>query len=69
MRRFALALTVLIIIAPVLAACDSLDSIELFDSKKKLPGERKPVFPQGVPGVNSGIPPELMRGYREPETA
>jgi hypothetical protein len=52
---------------PVLSACDSLDSIELFDSKKKLTGERKPVFPEGVPGVSSGVPPELVRGYREPE--
>jgi hypothetical protein len=52
---------------PVLSACDSLDSIELFDSKKKLTGERKPVFPDGVPGVSSGVPPELVRGYREPE--
>ena len=52
---------------PILSACDSLDSIEMFDSKKKLAGERKPVFPEGVPGVSSGVPPELVRGYREPE--
>ena len=69
MRRFTLALVALTVIAPVLAACDSLDTIEIFDSKKKLPGERKPVFPEGVPGVAGGIPPELMKGYREPETA
>ena len=52
---------------PVLSACDSLDSFEIFDSKKKLTGDRKPVFPEGVPGVASGVPPELMKGYREPE--
>ncbi len=52
---------------PILSACDSLDSLEMFDSKKKLAGERKPVFPEGVPGVSSGVPPELVRGYREPE--
>jgi len=52
---------------PVLSACDSLDTFELFDSKKKLTGERKPVFPEGVPGVASGVPPELVRGYREIE--
>ena len=52
---------------PVLSACDSLDSFEIFDSKKKLTGERKPVFPDGVPGVASGVPPELVKGYREPE--
>jgi hypothetical protein len=52
---------------PVLSACDSLDSFEIFDSKKKLAGERKPVFPEGVPGVSSGVPPELVKGYHEPE--
>jgi hypothetical protein len=52
---------------PVLSACDSLDTFEIFDSKKKLTGDRKPVFPEGVPGVASGVPPELMKGYHEPE--
>jgi len=52
---------------PVLSACDSLDTFEIFDSKKKLAGERKSVFPEGVPGVASGVPPELMKGYHEPE--
>jgi hypothetical protein len=28
--------------------------------KKPLPGERRPVFPEGVPGVHQGIPPDLM---------
>lgn len=32
------------------------------DGKKKLPGERREVFPGGVPGVTQGIPPELVRG-------
>ena len=68
-RRPARLVLALVVIAagPVLSACDSLDSFELFDSKKKLAGERKPVFPEGVPGVASGVPPELMKGYREPE--
>jgi hypothetical protein len=52
---------------PVLSACDSLDSLELFDTKKKIAGERKEVFPEGVPGVTSGVPPELVKGYREQE--
>ena len=52
---------------PVLSACDSLDTFEIFDSKKKLAGERKPVFPEGVPGVASGVPPDLVKGYHEPE--
>ena len=52
---------------PVLSACDSLDALDIFDTKKKLGGERKEVFPDGIPGVTSGIPPELVKGYREPE--
>ncbi len=57
---------------PVLSACsssslDSLDPTEWFDTKKKLTGERRPVFPEGVPGVTSGVPPELVKGYHEPE--
>jgi hypothetical protein len=52
---------------PVLSACDSLDTFEIFDSKKKLAGERRAVFPEGVPGVASGVPPELVKGYREPD--
>jgi len=56
-----------VLAATGLSACESLDSFDLFDSKKKLPGDRKPVFPDGVPGVSSGVPPELVKGYREPE--
>ncbi len=47
-----------------LAGCESLEN--LFDTKKPLPGERKPVFSEGVPGVPQGVPPELVRGYRAP---
>jgi len=65
-RRLVLA-AIVAATGPVLSACDSLDSFEIFDSKKKLTGDRKPVFPEGVPGVASGVPPELMKGYREPE--
>jgi hypothetical protein len=59
--------TVLAAAGPVLSACESLDTFEIFDTKKKLSGERKPVFPDGIPGVSSGVPPELVKGYREPE--
>ena len=51
----------------MLSACEQIENFELFDTKKKLPGERKPVFPDGVPGVTSGVPPEMMKGYREVE--
>jgi hypothetical protein len=48
---------------------DSLDPSEWFGgdffglgAKKKLQGERKNVFPEGVPGVARGVPPELVKG-------
>jgi hypothetical protein len=34
-------------------------------SKKPLPGERRAVFPEGVPGVHQGVPPELLRGNQQ----
>jgi hypothetical protein len=45
-----------------LAGCESFDPTDIFDSeifntKKKLPGERQPVFPDGTPGVARGVPP------------
>jgi hypothetical protein len=35
--------------------------------KKPLPGDRRAVFPEGVPGVTQGVPPELMKGHQEVE--
>ncbi len=59
-----------------LAGCDSfdpLDKLSDFDimgvSKKPLPGERRPVFDQGVPGVPQGVPPEMVKGYQPPPEA
>jgi len=66
--RLTLA-AVVIAIGPLICACDSFDALELFDTKKKLAGDRKPVFPEGVPGATSGVPPELVKGYREPDQA
>jgi hypothetical protein len=50
----------------LVSGCDSLDTLTLFDSKTKLSGDRKPVFPEGVPGVTPGVPPEMVKGYHEP---
>jgi outer membrane biosynthesis protein TonB len=51
-----------------LAACESFDIGDLLpDTKKKLAGERKEVFPGGVPGVAQGIPQELIKGNTPPE--
>lgn len=55
-----------------LAGCESFDLVNLIpDTKKKLPGDRREVFPEGVPGVSKGVPPELVKGYQAPpeETA
>ena len=51
----------------VVAGCDTLENFQFWDTKKKLAGDRKPVFPEGVPGVTQGIPPELVKGYQEPQ--
>src|SRR4029077_20644976 len=39
-------------------------SSDVFDSKKKLKGERAPVFPAGVPGATTGVPQDLVKGYQ-----
>jgi len=54
-------------LALTLGACESFDLTNLIpDTKKKLPGERRDVFPEGVPGVSKGVPPELVKGYQAP---
>ena len=37
-----------------------------FGTKKPLPGERKELFPGGVPGVSRGVPPDLVKGNQQP---
>jgi len=69
--RSRLPLAVLLALTLPLAACESFDidkltDFEIFNSKKKLPGDRKPVFPEGVPGVSQGVPEELKKGYQVP---
>ena len=63
----------LVALAPVLAGCENfdMDSLDVFhlNDKKKLPGERKEVFPEGVPGVTQGIPPEYLKGNQQADTA
>ncbi len=39
---------------------------DTFDTKKKLKGDREPVFPGGVPGATTGVPPDLIKGYQAP---
>lgn len=55
--------------ALALGGCESLDFENMFNPKKPLPGERRDVFPQGVPGIQQGVPAELVRGYQPPVEA
>ena len=71
MNRFArvAAVASVLALAPMLAGCETFDptdifSSDMFDTKKKLPGERKAVFPEGTPGVSQGVPQELVKGYQ-----
>ncbi len=55
----------------VLAACTpggQFDPTEVIniDTKKKIPGDREPLFPNGVPGAETGVPPDLVKGYKPP---
>ena len=70
MRRIhrIVMLATLIAIAPAISGCADLDldKLDVFhlNDKKKLPGKRELLFPNGVPGVSQGIPPEYMKGYQ-----
>jgi hypothetical protein len=69
-NRFAMTIVALVVLAPVLAGCENfdMDNLDIFhlNEKKKLPGDRRPVFPEGVPGVSQGVPPDLVKGYQPP---
>ena len=41
-------------------------STDMFGTKKKIQGDRQPVFPNGVPGAETGVPPDLVKGYQPP---
>src|SRR5277367_5459646 len=65
-----IAAAVLIALSGALAGCggggisswDPSDMLDWLDTKKKLEGDRKPVFPEGVPGLEQGVPKELYKG-------
>jgi hypothetical protein len=65
-----IALAVAVALSGVVAGCstanfDPSDLLDFLDTKKKLPGERKPVFPEGVPGLEQGVPKDLYKGARQ----
>jgi hypothetical protein len=73
MRRLQrlIAASVLVALSSALAGCGSMgnfdpsDLLDFLDTKKKLPGDRKPVFPDGVPGLEQGVPKDLYKGARQ----
>jgi hypothetical protein len=67
-----IAAAVAIALSGALAGCssslsnwDPTDMLDFLDTKKKLPGERKPVFPGGVPGLEQGVPKDLYKGANQ----
>jgi hypothetical protein len=67
-----IAAAVLIAFTGLLGGCssggfDPGDLLDFLDTKKKLPGDRKPVFPEGVPGLEQGVPKELYKGTQQQE--
>jgi hypothetical protein len=72
MQRLVSA-AVLIALSSALTGCGSMtgwdpsDLLDFLDTKKKLPGNRKPVFPEGVPGLEQGVPKDLYKENVERE--
>ena len=69
-----IAAFVLIAFSGALAGCssgisswDPMDMLDWIDTKKKIPGDRKPVFPDGVPGLEQGVPKSLYKGASQQE--
>jgi len=65
--------SLLVLAAPALSGCANFDpdNLDIFglNEKKKIPGERKDLFPEGVPGVSQGIPPEYIKGSQAAASA
>lgn len=69
-----IAAAVLIAFTGVLGGCssggfDPSDLLDFLDTKKKLPGDRKPVFPEGVPGLEQGVPKDMYKGAQQQQDA
>jgi hypothetical protein len=69
LRHRSLLSAATVALSLALVGCDTADTMDKLtdmipfgDNKKPLPGERKDVFPQGVPGVPQGVPSEMMKG-------
>jgi hypothetical protein len=71
MNRIARAALIALVVTLPLGACSNWDPTDLLDNnffnpKKPLPGDRKPLFPEGTPGVPKGVPQDLYKGYQPP---
>ena len=69
LKRASMAV-VLFGVGAILSGCANFDPenlTDMFNKKEKLPGERRPLFPEGVPGVTQGVPPHLMAGQQQKE--
>jgi hypothetical protein len=64
--RRVLPIALLLAMGFALSGCESFDPESWFNPKKPLPGERKAMFPGGVPGVPQGVPQDLVKGYQPP---
>src|SRR5580698_11067775 len=68
-----IAASIVVALSAALAGCssnfgsnfDPMDMFDFLDTKKKLPGDRKPVFPDGVPGLEQGVPKDLYKGAQQ----
>jgi hypothetical protein len=74
MNRFTRTGLIIVALSLGLAGCEGFDPTSImdhdfFNTKKRLPGERKAVFPEGTPGVPQGVPKELVKGYEPTEQA
>ena len=70
-KRVSIAV-VLFGVGAILSGCANFDPENFTDmfnlnKKEKLPGERRPLFPEGVPGVTQGVPPHLIKGQQQQE--
>ena len=66
--RIGWALVLLLVLAGCSSSSGEFDPTQwfYFNTKKKVPGDRQPVFPNGVPGVETGVPADLVKGYKPP---
>jgi hypothetical protein len=76
MRRRIVFTAAALVLGLALGGCDSFDPLDKFQdwdimgaNKKPLQGDRRAVFPEGVPGVPQGVPPDLVKGYQAPAEA